>query len=168
MKWFATILALAACVGCNESKLGGDGGNATDHPAASSSNAEAASVAPPIPDSGPALTAVDASTDADMDQMFDAALDLLEDAATVIHANEANCDAMGQRLQEYHREHGKLVARVEDVYENVPGDEKRAIQARYRTRFKTAWAKLRPGVLKCKDNPTVNDAVHKLWSNRTD
>ena len=115
----------------------------------------------PIVDSG-------AEADADVAAMIDHALTLLEDAGKIVHANIDDCDAMGERLEAYRQEHLDVVAQVETLYQQEHESERKAIQPRFRARFKAAWANVRPGVMKCRRTPKVNRVIHEIWGDDPD
>jgi hypothetical protein len=166
VKRIATVLALVAtssCNDCNEAVKSDAGA-----PSRSDAPSSSVVVTPPVEDAG-ALALVDAATadalaDADIDQMFDQAITMLEEAGNIIQANIHDCNAMGARLEAYHHEHADFVARVQDVYGyGLEAERRKEIQATYRKRFRAAWAKIRPGVMKCKDTPAVNAVIRRLW-----
>ena len=97
-------------------------------------------------------------------EMFAKSMTMVEDVAAIIHESEQDCAAMAEKLEDYHGKNQEFIVRAQSIYDTMPTDERTALQKQYRTRFKAAWAKLRPGVLKCKGNPRVVEISEALWS----
>ncbi len=127
-----------------------------------------ASTAEAIVDAGvDAMDAADAP-DADVMDLVEHGLSMLEDAGRIIHDNMNDCAAMGERLEEYRTSHADAVDRVQLAYENTGNTERHEVQARFRTRFKAAWANIRPGVMKCRHTPKVNRVLREIWGDDPD
>jgi ABC-type transporter Mla subunit MlaD len=152
----ATLLALFAC--STSKVVGTEAGTEAPQRDASVNVAPTDATALGAAEAPDAADAPDAHADA-----FDNAIQMLEEAAALIHANEGNCEVMGKRLDEFRQRHNEFLTGFETLFETMPQAERKVVQARYRARFKAAWAKLRPGVGKCKQEPTVNLVLQKLW-----
>lgn len=118
---------------------------------------------------------IDASVDDDetdapepLGPLFENGVTLLEAAGNIIHANMKDCDAMGDRLEEYLQTHVGAVARVKALYKPERTDERKAMQSQYRVRFRAAWANVRPGITKCKDAPQMRRVIHQIWGDDMD
>jgi len=104
----------------------------------------------------------------DLIELFENGLTLLEAAGKIVHANVGDCNAMGDRLVAYRDAHVDAVARVQALYDPARTPERKAMQSRYRARFRAAWADVRPGIVKCKDTPKVKRILREVWGDDPD
>ncbi len=111
---------------------------------------------------------VDAEADVALKDRVESAIDLLENAGEIVQANLADCEKMGERLEEYRQKHLDAVTQVDIMYEPKYDAELKKLQPVYRKRFKAAWAKVRPGVTKCKGTPTVKRVILEVWGDDPD
>lgn len=116
----------------------------------------------PVVDAGVVIVDADVP-DVSLEELIDRGLGLLEDTGAIVQANLGDCDAMGDRLEEYRQSHLDIVKRVETLYDEEREAERKALQPKFRARFKAAWAKIRPGVLKCRKTPKVSRVIMEVW-----
>jgi hypothetical protein len=103
----------------------------------------------------------DADASIDIDAMSARGMTMIEEIATIIHANEDNCDAMGAKVDAYYKDNQASIDDMHETYGKMARDARKVLQTRYRARFDTAWKKLQPGLKKCKDEPKIKALVVK-------
>jgi len=70
---------------------------------------------------------------------------------------------MAARLDEFRLKHLDGVAEVSAIYDPEHKTELHNLQPQFRARFKSAWAKVRPGVTKCARGTRMKQVIHDLW-----
>lgn len=105
----------------------------------------------------------DASTDAsvDVDALAAQGIGMIEEVSSLIHADEKDCEKMGNDLDAYYTKNGGLIDSMKDTYMKMSKAERKPLQTRYRPRFDAAWKKLQPGLKKCKEQPQLKKILSK-------
>jgi hypothetical protein len=94
--------------------------------------------------------------------VFEKVVQLVEQAAVIVDANKSNCDAMGDKLNALIDPNIQLLTTAKTLSERFTPDQKRAFDARFRSRVLAAMVKIRPGFAQCSSNPKVIAAVQKI------
>lgn len=124
------------------------------------------SAAPP-----PAVTAttdaasevVDAAEELTPDEVLERSMKMLEEVATIVQANAADCDAMATRLEEYYRAHADAIRMGHQTFDRLSDDARARVQAKYRERYHAAWRRLQPGAKKCQSSERIRNVTDRLF-----
>jgi len=101
--------------------------------------------------------------DASLVDMVTDAIALLDQIGDIVAANIGDCEAMAARLDAFRLNHLDGVAEVSAIYDPERKAELHKLQPQFRARFKSAWAKVRPGVTKCARGARMKQVIHDLW-----
>lgn len=101
--------------------------------------------------------------DASLVDMVTDAIALLDQIGNIIGANINDCEVMATRLDAFRLQHLDGVAEVSAIYDPEHKKELHELQPQFRARFKSAWAKVRPGVKKCAHGARMKQVIHDLW-----
>ncbi|MEO7730451.1 MAG: hypothetical protein ABIY55_05725 [Kofleriaceae bacterium] len=98
--------------------------------------------------------------DANADQAEQAVV-MMEQIATIIDANKANCDAMGDKLGAYMDKNGEQLKQLKQSGKTLSAEQKKAFSTKYADRMKAVSAKMMPGMQKCSSNAKVAAVMKK-------
>src|SRR4051794_4938789 len=80
---------------------------------------------------------------------------MMEEIATIVDANKANCDAMGDKLNGYLEKNGAELKQLNAAGKNLTAEQKKAFSDKYADRMKAVFAKMTPGMKSCQANTKV-------------
>ena len=101
--------------------------------------------------------------DASLVDMVSDAIALLDQIGDIIAANSTDCEVMAARLDAFRLKHLDGVAEVSAIYDPERTTERRQLQPQFRARFKSAWKKVRPGIVKCTHAARMKQVIHDIW-----
>lgn len=95
-------------------------------------------------------------------EMVEKAVQILERIASVVDANQNDCNIMGDKLGKIVDENAAFLAQAKARADALPPGERNAIESRFRGRIMAAIGKMRPGMMKCGSNPKVQSALARV------
>jgi hypothetical protein len=105
-----------------------------------------------------------AYADASADQAEKAVV-MMEQIATIIDANKANCDAMGDKLGAYMDKNGEQLKKLKAAGKTLSDEQKKAFSEKYNDRMKAVFTKMQPGMQKCSGNAKVSSVMKQATAN---
>jgi hypothetical protein len=105
----------------------------------------------------------DEEPDADVHDMMDRAVRLLEEGGDIIQANMADCDAMGERMEAFRAAHLAGLKETDTIYETRFATEFERLKPTFRARYHAAWRRVQPGVNKCRKSPKMSKVILEIW-----
>ena len=112
--------------------------------------------------------AADAEPDASLSEMIDRAITLLEDVAGIVESNMNDCDVMADRVEAYRNEHLDSIKQTVAIYRSRNREEFEKLKVVFHDRYRAAWARIRPGILKCRKKPKMHRVLMEIWGDDPD
>jgi len=138
---------------CRDDAPGADAQAVTPVPTVTASLVEA-SVAEDLPD---------AEADADVHDMMDRAIRLLEEGADIAQANMSDCEKMGDQLEVFRQAHLAGIKETDTIYETKYAAEFERLKPSFSKRYHAAWRRLQPGINKCRRSPKMKKVILEIW-----
>ena len=96
------------------------------------------------------------------DAMAEHGIALMESAASLVDADKGKCDKMGDDLSVFIDAKSGDIAALRAWGMGLSSAERRALVAKYKTRFHAAEGRLRGGITPCASNDKVRGALAKV------
>ena len=144
---------MTALAACHDGSSPADAGGSAPEAAALAEDDAAPEAAAPI----------DAEADASLSDMIDRAIKLLEDVGAIAQANMNDCDAMADRVETYRLAHLADIKRVDLIYQTRYAEEFEQLKHVFSKRYYAAWAKIRPGINKCRRHEKMRHVLMQIW-----
>jgi hypothetical protein len=96
------------------------------------------------------------------DAMAERGIGLLESAAVIVDGDRGKCDQMGDDLSGFIDAKSADIAALRAWGMSLSAADRRALSAKYKTRFKAVEGRLRSGITPCASNPKMRAALAKV------
>ena len=87
---------------------------------------------------------------------------LLEELASIVDKDKANCDQMGTDLGKFVDDNHAKMEKLKEEGKKRTDEEKKAAREKYKDRFMAAMQKMKDGMTACHDNAKVKAAMEKM------